>query len=164
MHSLPRTSFVNKNIHVQARAVIIQNDNILLCKTTGLDPDFYFLPGGHIEHGESAKDALLRELKEEIGFDFEIRRFLGCMEYSFDPQAMQYAKCHTHEYNFIFEASAKLLPSPPTPLKQIEKHIEISWVQLDQLHLIDFRPESLKALISQWLERDLNHALQSKMV
>lgn len=151
------------NIHVQARAVVIQDDHILLCKTTGLQPDFYFLPGGHIEHGESAKDSILRELSEEIGFDFTINRFLGCMEFSFDPQVMLYAKCHTHEYNFIFEASSATLTPPHMPLQQIEKHIEIVWLPLHELTHIDLRPDIMKTQIPTWLSSDFHGALQSKM-
>ncbi len=154
---------MNKDIHVQARAVIIKDNHILLCKTKGLEPNFYFLPGGHIEHGESARNTLLRELKEEIGFEFEIKRFLGCMEYSYDPNKMKYAKCHTHEYNFIFETSAKLLPSTNMRLQQIEKHIEISWMILSRLDQIDFRPELLKTQIAQWLDSKLNNAFQSEI-
>ncbi len=71
-------------IHVLSRAVIIHDDKILLCKTLDLEISFYFLPGGHIEHGESAENSLLRELKEETSADCKIKRFLGCLEYSVD--------------------------------------------------------------------------------
>lgn len=47
-------------IHVLARAVIIDQDNILLCQTLDLPVSFYFLPGGHVEHEESASSALIR--------------------------------------------------------------------------------------------------------
>jgi len=155
---------MNKNdIHVQSRAVIIKEKHILLCKTTGLDPDFYFLPGGHIEHKESAKNALLRELKEEIGFEFEIIRFLGCFEYSFDPDTKKHAKCHTHEYNFIFEANSNFLTTPHTALRQLEDHINILWMPIDRLETIDLRPEPLKEFIPQWLNLNLNSAFESKM-
>jgi 8-oxo-dGTP diphosphatase len=155
---------IHNTLHVQTRAVLIKEEHILLCKTTGLDPDFYFLPGGHIEPGESAVNALRRELKEEVGFDFEIGRFLGCLEYSFDPGVMKHAKCHTHEYNFIFEASSSRLTSPHTPLKQVENHIEILWHPLPDLNRIDLRPELLKVLIPQWLKLDLAFAFKSKMI
>ena len=73
-------------IHVLARAVVIDQDNILLCKTLDLPVSFYFLPGGHVEHGESASSALIRELSEETGArNVEIKRFLGVLEHSFEP-------------------------------------------------------------------------------
>lgn len=151
-------------IHVQSRAVIIKEGHILLCKTVGLMPDFYFLPGGHIEHGESAKDALIRELAEEVGFSFTISRFLGCMEYSFDPRLTTHAKCHTHEYSFIFETSSQALPGPAIPLKQQEKTIEISWIPWPAIEQIDLRPEPFKTLLAKWQKLELNEALESLMV
>ncbi len=52
---------MNQNtIHVLARAVLIDQGHILVCKTLDLPANFYFLPGGHIEPGESASMALLR--------------------------------------------------------------------------------------------------------
>lgn len=59
-------------IHMLLQEVIINRKSILLCKTTNITPNFYFLPGGYIEHRENA-----RELKEEIGQDysFNINRF-----------------------------------------------------------------------------------------
>lgn len=156
---------MDKNhIHVQSRAVIIEENHILLCKTVGLTGNFYFLPGGHIEHSESAKDALLRELSEEVGFDFKINRFLGCMEYSFDPQVITHAKCHTHEYSFIFEAHSDVLIDPKKPLKQLEENIETHWIALNLLDEIDLRPEPVKQLIPKWLNQNLEYALASLMI
>lgn len=156
---------MNENsIHVQSRAIIIEENHILLCRTVGLNPDFYFLPGGHIEHGESAVEALSRELMEEIGFSFKIQRFLGCMEYSFDPKVTVHAKCHTHEYNFIFEARPEVFIDPKLPLKQLEDHIETQWLPLDRLNQIDLRPEPVTRLIPKWLNLNLNEALESLMV
>lgn len=149
---------------MQSRAVIVNRNHILLCKTVGLKQNFYFLPGGHIEHGESAKDAMIRELMEELGLEFKIQRFLGCLEYSFDPKIIQHAKCHTHEYSLIFEISNDLLISYDQPLKQMEDHIEMNWIPLVNLNLIDLRPEPLKMLIPKWLNLNLNDAFESSMV
>ena len=38
------------------------------------------LPGGHIELGKTAKEALKREIKEEIGLNIESIRFLQFQE------------------------------------------------------------------------------------
>ncbi len=151
-------------IHVQARAVIIKDGSILLCKTTGQETNFYFLPGGHVEHWEGARVTLQRELLEETGIQFHVSRFLGCLEYSFDPEKMVHAKCHTHEYNLIFEATSEDLPGPGQPLIQVETHIEIVWIPMDQLSQIDMRPETLVELIPLWLNSDLDDTFQSKMV
>ena len=83
------------NIHVLSRAVIIDQQSILLCKTLDLQANFYFLPGGHVEHGESVRESILRELMEETGSSGKIKRFLGCLEYSFEFSANSI--CHNHE-------------------------------------------------------------------
>ena len=146
-------------IHVLSRAVIIDQSKILLCKTTDLENNFYFLPGGHIEHGESARNSLVREWKEETGFDCEIKRFLGCIEYSFEPG--KNSICHNHEYNFIFEAKSDNLKSNKKILSP-ENHIELIWVLVSNLNEIDFRPDPLRKSMLQLLESK-NNLLISEM-
>ncbi len=139
----------NTNIHILARAVILDADHILVCKTTDMPHNFYFLPGGHVEHGESAQVALLRELLEETGAEATIKRFLGCLEFSFEPGYSSF--CHNHEYNFIFEVEAPSL-SVANKVPQLEAHIELTWVPMNKINEIDFRAEPLRVLIPQWLK------------
>ncbi len=49
-----------------SRAIIKdKEEKILVCRNKG--KDYYFFHGGHIEFGESSKQALQRELREELG-------------------------------------------------------------------------------------------------
>jgi len=149
-----------ENIHVLSRAVIIDQGHILLCKTLDLEVSFYFLPGGHVEHGESVETALLRELMEETGSQCKIKRFLGCLEYSFEPGHSSI--CHNHEYNFIFEVESGMKLDNPIP--QLEKHIALIWVPINALNEIDFRADPLRKLIPGWLKAEPNHSFSSEMI
>ena len=149
------------NIHVLSRAAIIDEDHILLCKTLDLPISFYFLPGGHVEHGESVIGALLRELIEETGAHCKINRFLGCLEYSFEPGYSSI--CHNHEYNFIFEAESESLKMGKQ-IPSLEDHIELNWISLHQLSEIDFRAAPLKTLIPQWLKIPTSASFMSMMI
>ena len=46
------------------------NDKYLTVKIA--DNDFYCLPGGHVELGEDTDHAILREMKEELGYEVEL--------------------------------------------------------------------------------------------
>lgn len=149
------------NICILSRGVIIDQDNILLCKTLDLAVSFYFLPGGHVEHGESASRALVRELEEEAGTKCRIKRFLGCLEYSFEPSYSSF--CHNHEYNFIFEIEPNDFKIDKQ-IPQLESHIELVWIPLNQLSMIDFRAEPLKKLVPYWLEFSHSDIFKSVMI
>lgn len=149
-------------IHVLSRAVILDQSHILLCKTLDLPKAFYFLPGGHVEHGESAQETVLRELQEEAGAeDCTIKRLLGCLEYSFEPGYSSI--CHNHEYNFVFEVTSPSLKKG-TSIPRLEDHIELLWFPLKDLSTLDFRPEPLKYLLPKWLDTPSAHLLESVMI
>ena len=147
-------------IHVLSRAVIFHDSKVLLCKTIDPNISIYFLPGGHIEHGESAEACCIRELKEETNANCKIKRFLGCLEYSFVP--LHHNICHSHEYNIIFEVESEFLKSSEKIICP-ENHIELVWMPIHKLCEIDFRPEPLQTLLLSWLIESSNVRFVSKM-
>lgn len=62
---------------MRASAVILQGGKILLIHRIKLDRDYFVLPGGTVEEGETDEEAVVREAKEETGFDVAIKERLG---------------------------------------------------------------------------------------
>ncbi len=147
--------------HILARAAIIDQGHVLVCKTLDLEPPFYFLPGGHVDKGESIEQALLRELKEEIGIEAKLEHFLGCLEYEFEPGHSSI--CHNHEYNFIFKIETGEM-SADVQLLSREKNLELLWLPMDQLNEVDFRAEPLVELLPKWLGQSDSERFSSSML
>lgn len=61
---------------VTCGAIIEKKGKILLTKRN-VEPykNYWCLPGGHIEWGEKAEEAIRREVKEETGLDFKPKFF-----------------------------------------------------------------------------------------
>ena len=56
-------------------SVLVRNNKILLPKRSPslkIYPNLYEFPGGKVEHGETLKEALKRELSEELSIDVDV--------------------------------------------------------------------------------------------
>ena len=119
-------------IETIARGVCVIDGKILLCKAKGGKTTY--LPGGHIEFGETGRQALVREIREELGLDSTIGAFLGVVENSF----LQHGKPHA-EINLVYELS---LAAGEARAK--EDWIEFEWRPLSDLG--DLLPEAFRKL------------------
>jgi 8-oxo-dGTP diphosphatase len=57
---------------IRVSAILRWNDRVLLCRHEKPGKEYWLLPGGGVNSGESLVDALHRELAEEIGIDEEL--------------------------------------------------------------------------------------------
>src|SRR2546428_10838406 len=61
-------------------ALIVNKEGKILLTKSQKWLDKYTLPGGHIEVVETMKDAVIREVKEEVGLDVEVANMLLVQE------------------------------------------------------------------------------------
>lgn len=121
-------------IETIARGVCIINDRLLLCRSKGSSSTY--LPGGHIEFGETGREALKREIMEELGVEAETGRFLGVVENKF----IQHGKDHA-EINLVYE-----MKLGRTEVSAREDWIEFEWVPLDKLGEVNILPAQFSIL------------------
>lgn len=124
------------NIEYIARAIIEENSKVLLCRGKGKNN--WFFPGGHIEKGESAPEALAREIVEELGEEVEVKRFLGAVENKFEIDGTV-----IHEINLVFEV---VLFGDNDRVSK-EPHLEFAWFTYDELRDTIVFPASLRDAI-----------------
>ena len=131
-------------IHLIARGVWQAHGQVLLALTP--QGPRAFLPGGHVEHGESATAALVRELKEETGLDVRAGPFLGVMEHRFERKTGKMR----HEIGLYFRMTGPE-DAAGRPIEALEPQGAFAWHPVDRLHEIDLLPYALRTLLPAWL-------------
>lgn len=72
-----------KIVKVAAAAIVHQGKMLLTRRRSGEYAGRWELPGGKLEEGESAQQACLREIKEELNLNIAIIRKLDDLEYDY---------------------------------------------------------------------------------
>ncbi len=133
-------------IETLARGVFVRRGCLLLCRSQGGGKVSY-LPGGHIEFGETARAALAREMAEELGAVARVGRFLGCCEHSF----VQRGEVHA-EINLVFRMELAGVSPDAAPAAR-ESWISFAWHPLERLNEAGLEPASLRQALPRWLKR-----------
>ena len=130
-----------KHIETIARGVCVVDGKVLLCLPK--DRSYSYLPGGHIEFGETGREALVREMKEETGLDATAGKLLGVVESRF----VQKGEPHC-EINLIYEMKIELPTAIDGNRQQtvaaLEDWICFDWVDCSKIDAAKLLPEEMK--------------------
>lgn len=88
---------LSHNIRPRVAVVLVEDGKILLMKHRKGDSEYWVLPGGGVEFGETLEEAGERELIEETGLKVRLTHLLFISE-SIPPDK------HRHVQNFYFQA------------------------------------------------------------
>lgn len=130
------------SFHYLARGIIFVNNKVLLAHQKGTDNTF--LPGGHIEIGEKAELALIREIAEELRKKAIVKRFVGAVECAWAENSQDH-----HEVNLVFEVGIPELDSSVPPQSQ-EAHLEFIWSEPAELRTYNLQPYPLIECLMNW--------------
>jgi ADP-ribose pyrophosphatase YjhB (NUDIX family) len=127
-----------RELEFLVRALIIKNRKILVCQTQGRG--YFFLPGGHVEFGETMQDALRREMYEEMDAKVLKSQFIGGVENLFEQGGER-----KHEVSFVFHVDIDL-----DVVASKEEHISFYWFTMEDFINRNVLPPALKDAIVQW--------------
>jgi len=132
-----------QSIRETARGVIIRDGSLLLIRRTrqnlegGID-DWLSIPSGGLEQGETPQQAVVRELKEELGLTVKIDCFLAIQDVPSDESRHNYFLCsilarepHIMELSEEYERMQSKIPNTYaiawTNLNSIKLPSELFW-------------------------------------
>ena len=118
---------MEKQKNIEVVAAIIQSGGKYFTTQRGYGEwkDWWEFPGGKIEAGESHKDALRREIREELATDIEVGSLLTTVEYD-------YPKFHLTMHCYLCTVvSGNLL---------LLEHEDARWLSGDELDTVKWLP------------------------
>ena len=115
-----------KKVEVVAGIIFFQNQ--ILCVQRPKNKLYYIsekfeFPGGKIENGETEKEALQRELFEELSISVKIKSFYHTVVH-------EYPDFELTMHSFICEVETKELT--------LNEHIHLEWLTLNELQKLDW--------------------------
>ena len=114
-------------------AAIIKNEDKILATKRGYGEfiNMWEFPGGKIEPGETKKQALVREIKEELNIEISVDNFALDIEYQY-PNFYLFMSCFMCS---IKEGSIELL-----------EHNDGKWITKEELNTLNWLPADIDAV------------------
>ncbi len=112
-------------------AVIFNEKNEILCalrSATMSLPNYWEFPGGKIDEGETSQEALVREIKEELGCLITVGEKIEEIE---------------HEYENIIVHLATYKAHVKSGIPKALEHADLKWVQAKKLLELKWAPADI---------------------
>ena len=118
---------------IKVVAAIIKNEDKILATKRGYGEfiNMWEFPGGKIESGETKKQVLVREIKEELNIEINVDKFALDIEYQY-PNFYLFMSCFMCS---IREGSIELL-----------EHNDGKWITKEELNTLNWLPADIDAV------------------
>ena len=138
----------DQKFNYRAAGVLLHGDKILAMRDER--SPYYYLPGGRVKLGETAEQAILREIREELGIEGQINRPLW-MNQSFFTEDVDHLHYHELCLYFLLDFTDTDLLDRGVEFQGAEEHHKqiFEWLDFTRLKGAYFYPLFLKEKIFQ---------------
>ena len=136
-----------ERVRTAAKAIIIRDGRLLLNHCRDEQGDWYALPGGGQQPGETLAEALVRECREEISAEVEVVGLRFVRDYIAAHHDFSYLEEAQHQVEHLFECrvSEDYVPcSGPGPDSQ---QVGVVWLDREALARARVYPSTLRQLL-----------------
>lgn len=129
-------------IRNSAKAIVLDRGRILLNRCTSRFGEYYALPGGGQNSGETLIETVKRELLEETGYEVKPMRLSGIYERVADrPGADGDSICHKIYFVFLCKLASD---TPRKPTEHDRFQIGLEWVSLRNVRTSNLFPHAIR--------------------
>ena len=134
-----RTKIGSTVFGVRATALIVKDNRLFVIE----DEDGCYTIGGAIQVNETTEDAVVREVKEELGVTSKAGPLAFVVENHFEQAGIHY---HNIEFHYLVD----LLEEAPLVMQEETKSLPCRWIPLNQLHAFPLKPAFLRTALPGW--------------
>lgn len=140
-----------RHVRPAVKAVIIRDGHLLVTHNrSDDDPDgeWFLLPGGGVEHGETLPEAMRRECWEEVGCDVEVHDIVMVRDYIAVNHEFADHEGHVHGLEIMFRCT--LLPGSEPRNGTVADiwQTGVDWLPLDQLEHYRLYPAAIRSRLT----------------
>jgi len=118
---------------IEVAAAVIRRGNQIFATQRGYGEykDWWEFPGGKLEPGESARQALVREIREELDTEIVVESPLSVVEWD-------YPSFHVSLHCFLCSLASEAL--------HLNEHEDARWLSKDRLYSVNWLPADYDVL------------------
>ena len=140
---------MDKIFRYSIKAIIIKDNKLLVESCDYGRGRFCKLPGGGHQWGETMKEALIRECKEELNLDINPTRLLFTRDYIAKNHQQTIDDDIFHQAELMFECNVKDFSTLSIGSEPDGENQQIKWIDLDKLPTSNFYPKAIVPYLTQ---------------
>ncbi len=133
--------------HQQSRAIVIKEGMLLTMFRRKNGEEYYVIPGGHMQIGETPEQTAIREVEEETTVK------IGNLRPAYEITDYAKIKKVEKEYYFVADwvSGEPILSGEESRRSVLENYYEPRWLPLNEIDAVSFYPVQLK----EWIKKNL---------